>query len=122
MWHGGGGEAASAGRRTAVWCVPGRLGGTSGRDVPAAQISRLGVDICRDVVFTWGMTDIAMIESPSVVVISRSARRVTLRDDDGKSVRRRVRVVASVESCDPFGTFSLSPVLTARTSTIGAAS
>ena len=53
-------------------------------------------------------------------VTARTARFVTLSDSDGKTVRVGVRVWNGVESCSPFGTFSLSPVLTAENALIPA--
>lgn len=46
-------------------------------------------------------------------VIARTARFVTLRDDQGAVTRRGVRTyTAGVECLSPLGVYSLSPVLT----------
>lgn len=49
----------------------------------------------------------------SFEVLRRSAKTITIKNH-GSEVRRTVRVVDDVEACDPFGRYSMSPVLQAN--------
>lgn len=52
----------------------------------------------------------------SFTVISRTAKFVTLRTSNDEEMRRGVRISSvwpDTECCDPFGRYSLSPVLVA---------
>ena len=49
----------------------------------------------------------------SFVVVARTAKQVTLRDDDGKEIKRRVIVRDGVEECFPLGKYSMAPRLRA---------
>lgn len=48
-------------------------------------------------------------------VVKRTAKRITLRDmSDGKEFVRGISVWHDAETCMPFGSYSMAPVLTAR--------
>jgi hypothetical protein len=49
----------------------------------------------------------------SFTVLRRSAKTITIKHH-GSEVRRTVRVVDGMESCDPHGRYSMSPVLYAK--------
>jgi len=50
----------------------------------------------------------------SFEVTKRTAQNVWLKDSGGKIKRRKVRVTLGVETVDPHGRYSMSPVLRAQ--------
>lgn len=50
----------------------------------------------------------------SFEIVSRTAKTVVLKHGSADFVRRRVRLWDGIEQVDPFGRFSMSPVLSAR--------
>jgi hypothetical protein len=49
----------------------------------------------------------------SFEVVSRTEKTVTIKSASRSDVRRKVRVIDGVETIDPHGRYSMSPVLSA---------
>lgn len=48
------------------------------------------------------------------VVVARTDKSVTFRDEDGKVFRKKVGLWNGAETCRPLGRYSFAPVLTAE--------
>lgn len=48
----------------------------------------------------------------SVTILGRTEKTVTI-ERNGKQVRRKIRVLDNVERIDPFGRYSMSPIIKA---------